>query len=331
MKIIFHIGMGKTGTSSVQSALQQAGPELAAQNTAYLGLWFSLIDQKYYSYAGLAAFFDEPPEVQAKNAARLVAILTEKAAENGAETFIFSNEGLYGFAHKAKPFFDALRGLTGIALVAYMRDPHSWLPSAFTQWELHHKQSDGPLKPFGRRGRELIRIYDLMPVWLEMYQDILSVRPFEKGTDVVADFAGVLGITLTAPAERTLERAEDAEVLMRALYNNRFAKPMLPDRFDRAVLNTRRSAPIAVSDMTDLCFSMTDIDDIVAERREVFEVIRDRLGFDYLSGAGKPRKAVYDDALRDRLIDYLTEITLQQSERILRLERQIKDRGPSGD
>lgn len=47
MKIVFHIGMGKTGTSSIQAALSQNAGELRKQGALYLGMWFDRLDPSY--------------------------------------------------------------------------------------------------------------------------------------------------------------------------------------------------------------------------------------------------------------------------------------------
>ena len=37
--LLFHIGMGKTGTSSIQYALDSSADRLAAKGVRYLGMW----------------------------------------------------------------------------------------------------------------------------------------------------------------------------------------------------------------------------------------------------------------------------------------------------
>lgn len=326
MKILFHIGMGKTGTSSVQQVLQQNPEQLAEQKAEYLGMWFNLIKPSFQGHVGLRDFFQSSDEDIAGFARSFAEILRTRAATNGTELFLFSNEALFGHVHKITPFLSELQAQgIEVDLLAYMRDPHAWLPSAFTQWGIRHKHASGPIQPFGERARTLIHHYDAIQIWHKNFPGLLRLRRHETGIDVVQDFAQAAGITLETGPKRYLERAEDAEVLMRALYNNRIKGEALPERFNRLVINTNRGPVPSASEMAERCFVMEGIDEIVEERRDLFTFIRDTFGFDYLNGSAKERPPVDSAALQTRLLDFLIETTFQQSDRITHLERQLRD------
>jgi len=326
MKILFHIGMGKTGTSSIQQALQQNTKQLAARKVAYLGMWFTAIHPSFQGLAGQRKFFQSTDEAILGYARRLADVLRARATEDGTEVFIHSNEGLFGQIEKFAPFITELRARgVEVEILAYMRDPHAWLPSAFTQWGIRHKYAPGPIQPFGERARTLIHQYDAIRTWHELFPDLLTLRQHETGTDVVQDFAQTAGLVLETDSNRYLERGEDAEILLRALFNNRFEEEVLPDRFNRIVINTLRRPVTRVPEMAERCFSMEGINDIVAENAEIFGFIRDTFGFDYLPGQATDRRPVDAAELQSRLVDYLIEISYQQGERITRLERQLRE------
>mgnify|MGYP003672371703 CR=1 FL=1 len=201
MKLILHIGMGKTGTSSIQSALRTNTAALAEQKVHYLGMWFDMIDPAYHGHSGLLDFLALDEAEMQSTAISFFNLMSEKAEANGADTFILSNEGIFGHVHRIKPFLEELRNHVDLSLVAYIRNPYKWLPSAFTQWGLFHKEQKGPLQTFRVRAATLIGQYAAAPVWIETYGDSLTVRLHDTSIDVVEDFCATCGITLPPPQD----------------------------------------------------------------------------------------------------------------------------------
>jgi hypothetical protein len=326
MRLILHIGMGKTGTSSIQSTLQNQGQALAQQKASYLGMWFSALDEKYHGYQGQIAFFQTPPEEQAELAHRFCEILHQKAANDGIETFIFSNEEMFSSVELVKVFLDTLRESLDLSLLAYIRDPHDWLPSAYNQWSLLHKNYTGPMRSFSEFAPEVIGQYHAFRIWKENFGDNLTVRLHEKSTDVVQDFATTCGLQLQSPAVRRLERAEPAEMFLRAAFNARFDDNVLPERFNQSVQNKHRRAVPTFTEMANLCFRYDGIDAIVDDHKDLFHFIRDQFGFDFSGTQSAAQEMPDDQELQRRLIDYLIEITLDQSVRIRHLEHKQAQR-----
>ena len=324
MKLFMHIGMGKTGTSSIQFALSQNTAQLTSQQARYLGMWFEAIDPKYANHLGFREFCQLPEEALIASARTFANHLTTLEKSEGVRTFLFSNEAMFGAGPHLKPFIAELANHIDLALIAYVRNPYNWLPSAFTQWGLFHKQQTGPLQPFRDRCHTLIGQYSALPFWIDTFGDRLTVRRHDTTMDVVTDFAGITGLALAAPDKRKLERPEPAEILLRAAFNNRFPQEVFPEKFSQSVL-TRASTP-NLADIAALCFQHDGIDEVIENRRDLFQTIHDKLGaeFDFLSQRYTAQAAPDMDALQRRLIDYLVEITFQQAERITRLESQIK-------
>ncbi len=325
MRIIFHIGMGKTGTSSIQNALASNAETLAAQNACYLGMWFSVIDPGFQGLVGQRNFLSSDADEMRDHADRFQRLLKQRAADEGIDTFILSYEGIFGSIARFAPFLDALRAQVPVSLIAYLRDPNSWLPSAYSQWGIRHKHRPGPIRPYAEQARNLIGQYEGIRQWVEKYSDILTVRDYEACDDVVTDFAQATGLRLETGTKRHLERGEPAELLLRALYNNRFADPVLPDRFNNTVINPNQGLAPSVQEMAARCFDFDGTDEIVNEKRALFEFIRDRVGIDYLDSSFTPPGPPDQADLQRRLIDYLTEITLNQAQRLKRLERIVAE------
>ena len=332
MRIIFHIGMGKTGTTSIQYALRNGADALAGQRAAYLSMWFEEINPAFKGLGGFSRFMAGSEQEKVAGADSFHAYLVDRAAKEGIETFVFSNESLFASCLHLAPFLERLqaRGLA-MSFVAYLRDPRAWLPSAYTQWAIRHKTNNGPVQDFPTAARRLIGQYEGIRFWQQSFGDVLTVRPFETGADVVQDFAATVGVTLPETDTRKLERAEPADILLRAMFNTRFPDQVLPDRFDRFVTNSSHAPVPSLQEMVERCFNYDGAQDIIAEKRDLFEYIRDSFGLDFLAGDPKQSKTPHAGELQSRVIDYLVEVTFDQAQRLKRLERLVNELRAQGD
>lgn len=325
LKVFFHIGMGKTGTSSIQRALDANEENLSRQCAKYLGMWFDVIDPAFSRYEGLAAFFQQPEPELREAAHHLFFVLQNMQQAEGCERFIFSNEGIFGYAQKAAPFFEELCTLLDTEILLYLRDPRTWLPSAYTQWGLHHKQAQGPVQPYAAQAPTLIKTYNAVEAWHATFPENLRPRVYRKGIDIVGDFADATGLTLETSAKRHLERGESAEILLRGLFNARYTEEARPELFNRTVLNTHKVRPREISASIDEWFDFAETDNIVSQNIDIFEKIKNQLGIDLLAEPYTPSESVDKDVIKDRLMDYLSEIVLSQAIKIKRMEKDIAD------
>lgn len=323
MKLILHIGMGKTGSSAIQHALGANADRLAGQGAEYLGMWFDMLDPRFRGVQNQGQFFAMAPDDMVKATDALMALLRARSVETGVQTFVLSNEAFSGKARALQPMMVRLRE-SGVDLgaIGYARHPAAWLPSAYVQWGVRDKVDPGPVPPYAVKARKLVRWYSGLLEWHKLMPEILEVRPYDKAGDVVADFAQAVGLALDVPDRRVLERSEDAEILLRALYNNRFQKHVLPQVFDRSVLPGIAAVP-RLEEVVARCFDYSETDAIIADEAPLFERYLEAFGFDPRAVAETPPPMPEIGALRDRLLDALLEITLDQAQRIRKLERRV--------
>ena len=109
IEVIFHIGMGKTGTTSLQHVLRSSHDVLQSAGIRYLGMWQELISEKYCDYVGFQGFRQLPVDQQPAAAERLVHQLTRLASQDGIDRFLFSNEQYFENIDHLHPFFERLR------------------------------------------------------------------------------------------------------------------------------------------------------------------------------------------------------------------------------
>lgn len=323
MEVILHIGMGKTGTSSIQAALTQSAPALREQGVEYLGMWFDMIDPAFRGLAGQPNFFRSGPEEMQAHARRFAAFLAERRRTGGCTRFILSNEGIYGQVRTVLPFLEELRRHVPLRLVAYVRDPRDWLPSAYSQWSIFHKNYEGPVRPFAEMARQQVKVYSGFQLWGEAARDILTVRPFLKQKNVVEDFAEVLGISLTPPANRRQARVEADQAALRIFYNTRLPGNTLPWVFDGAFKGLDLSATPVLEDVVDRMLDYRETDRIVSEARPLFDYLRTRFGIDFPPSEAEIEPPPDAEALRRRLTEHLLQIVMNQADRIRALEEAV--------
>lgn len=322
MNLILHIGMGKTGSSAIQAALSANADQLAQQGAEYLGMWFDMLDPRFRGVQNQEQFFSQTPEEMERAADSLIEVLRVRSAA-GIHSFILSNEALSGRAWQLKPMINRLReaGIT-VRVIGYARHPAAWLPSAYVQWGVRDKVDPGPVQPYEIKARQLVQWYSGLLHWHRQMEEILEVRSYDNAADIVGDFAEAIGFEINVPDKRVLERGEDAEIVLRALFNNRFPKHVLPSAFDQAVLRSLAAVP-KLEDVIEASFDYSETDLIIREQAALFDQFADAFGFDLRTFAKAPPSPPEIGALRDRLFDALLEITLGQAQRIRRLEQRL--------
>ncbi|OCX66385.1 hypothetical protein BFP70_05000 [Thioclava sp. SK-1] len=325
MKLTFHIGMGKTGSSAIQAALRANADRLRAQGADYLGMWFDMIDPNFSGVEKQSNFFALSPPDMIAATDHLIGVLRARNDQNGTDHFILSNEAFSGNAKTMRPMISQLvaAGIT-VQLIGYARDPASWLPSAHVQWSIRDKVSPGPVQAYNDRARELVQWYSGLINWHQMAGDLLDVRSYDAADDIAEDFATAIGVTLDVPQKRVLERGEDFEILLRAAFNTRFPDHVLPRAFDQAIFRSASDIP-SLEQLAEQCFNYDQTAQIVAQASPLFEEFKSCFGFDPRDAGKTPPKQPDMEHLRRRILDYLVETNIRQARRLLKLERQMAD------
>lgn len=323
MKLILHIGMGKTGTTAIQHALSVNDKALRSQNVLYLGMWFDIIDERFAGLLKQRDFYSLPENQLRQHAEDFHDKLEAFAKAEGAKAFVMSNEGFSGNQKALIPFLDVLsdKGVQ-VMMIAYVRNPGRWLPSAYAQWALRDKVDPGPIVPYSKKARELVRWYQALITWKEAAGDALVVRHFDAVGDIVEDFSKVTGVQIPPARERVYERLEDSELLLRAVFNNRFDQRVLPSVFERSVLHRTSPAPDIEAILND-CFDYSETEAIISEQMDLFEAYKTRFDIDLLGDRSDTPQTPDLDTMRQRIFEYLLEFSLSQATRITRLEQRL--------
>lgn len=324
MEIIFHIGMGKTGTSSIQAALLQSKSELEKSGIEYLGMWLSLIDISYRGYAGFDMFASRSEHEIQEDAVKLY----ENLKLRKFDKFIYSNESIFANIHAFSPFFKKLKELgVSVKVIIYVRPMRDWLPSAFIQWNSYHKTHSGEVQSFSQKGRDLAALYGNITCWLDELPDNVALSRFSKGENIITDFSKIIGVNLMSAEDRVWERIEDTEAVLRSIFNDRVEEPALPQLYEQAMKLQRGGEVRSIEEFSRTSLDFSCIGEILDEFEGVFEEIKQRTGLE-VSGKENhvtPPPPDYEE-IRRRMMDYLVEISIKQSLRIQRLEKIIEDK-----
>lgn len=242
VKLIVHVGHGKTGSTSIQHSLLNAKAELETQKIHYLGLVLEHArtgkPKNWQRAGGSDLFFDQIPVETAQ--VELAEVLEAELALMEAEDrnlAIWSNEWILERPAKILPVLSnlAAKGFD-IEIQLYLRRHDKWAVSAYTQWGLRHKTYPGPVVPFAewarRRGVAFARYHHLIAPWIEAFPRKVRIMNFDAAGDVTEHFLRINGITGIEVLTDNVS-PPDTTLISHVVYNSAKADKVRPNEFER--------------------------------------------------------------------------------------------------
>ncbi len=271
MKLIFHIGAGKTGSSSIQKTLSGAENQLFENGICYVGLMFDRNVQKIYPWqdsSKIEEFHALPQEKTQEELLNLLQKTTREFESKNIHTLIWSNESFLGRMHKTLPILKEFeKNGHEVQIVAYVRRHDAWARSSYIQWGLKHKTYAGELKTFSEWIKNRIPSFsDGIKEVITIFPDNFLVRNMDKvvNKDVVGDFLSICGFTdYYLKHIRDNESPTNEELFFRILFNQHFTGQVLPKRFDRQIgqsISSKYVTPLEY--MSNFLPSSEDIRDV---------------------------------------------------------------------
>lgn len=329
MKLTLHIGMGKTGTSAIQTSLAASQTALHGHGVHYLGRWWGFVAPDLSGPEGIQLASQLRGTAATRLADDLVAHMEEIVRATSAEHFIFSNEALFAHTDSYGELYARLLERVDVQFVVFVRDPQAWLASAYAQWGIRHKSHRGAIKTFAEWATEGIGEYAGLRYWHETFGDRLVARKLARGQDAVTLFLEAAGLDFEIPSTRTNETPEPALLLLQALYNGGVEEPMFPARFLEDVYDQDElGGPPEIEALIERHLDGRPVADVVASRRELLDEVRDLIGIELASPGDDESAPPVANAVRARLLDYLMAITLRQARQISALERRLAELEP---
>jgi len=284
VKLIVHVGHGKTGSTSIQQSLQSAPLQLEGQKIRYLGRCLehtrSATPKSWQRFNGSDVFFDQVKLETAHS--ELFEVLQAEMAlmeTEGGKTAIWSNEWILERPAKVLPVLvDLAAKGHDIEIQVYLRRHDKWAISAYTQWGLLHKTYPGPIIPFvewvRRRGMAFARYHDVISPWALAFPKKLRVMNFDAAGDVTEHFLRINGITGVKALKDNVS-PPTATLVSQVVYNSSKAGHVLRAEFERLIKptdqwdETRSQVPPLDQLMPDAAFMAG----FVAERAQDIEKI----------------------------------------------------------
>jgi len=271
-ELIVHIGAGKTGSTSIQFSLRDAGPALVRQGVFYLGLMLERVpaarEHDWCVQGQPQRFFQsrDPGTTDDEVFAVLKAELKRLEAR-GVTRAIWSNEAFLVQNRRILPILKRLAGEgVPVRVICYVRRHDKRARSAYVEFGLKSKRHEGDLRPF----RDWVESHsiayaDNLAAWEAAFPGRVEVFNFDAIRDVSAHFCDLVGVS-GVETSRANESPSVPHLAAWAVYNGSKAKPTWANDFRRVAqplkLNGEGHRP--VPPLEDL---MPDAADIAAVQR----------------------------------------------------------------
>ena len=347
MKLIVHVGHGKTGSSSIQQSLKVVRDRLGQQGVHYLGLMLehAQTEQRkpWQSETGSGLFFDQMDAEQAS--AELLAVLegeVEQLRTAGIKRAIWSNEWLLERSQRVLPVLKALeeRGLE-IEIQCYVRSHDKWIQSAYAQWGLKHKSYTGQVRAFENWlpvfGSRDFRFAPAISLW-HTFGDNLRLFNFDAVDDVVQHFLSVNGLRDIASVTENVS-PDPVSMVAQAVFNSMRQGEVLPSTFATVENLLRRHDQVGShTPPLDALFPSADaLADMVQERSDDIariDALLEKSGEPPLSFDSPSKIAAHPsswdvDRYLFKLVFALNEEIGQMRHQISALQQRLQDRANS--
>jgi len=243
-RLILHLGMGKTGSTTLQTFLKKNRDLLLSEG-------FAVSCPGEIQPDPHRNLMDTPRFLNA------VDVVLDRVRAAGADSLIWSLEGFgtVQFAHDPARLDAILSRLpaSDVQVVAYVRRQDSFAASAYLQWNVVHKGYKGPVQTFDERfpsiygegpGKPIeatnLNYHEVLRPWVEAFGlKRVAIRPFEQGQfidgDLITDF--ITAARLPAANYDRNVRANNVTFNMEltdmlGMYASTFDGPVLPNKMD---------------------------------------------------------------------------------------------------
>jgi hypothetical protein len=336
MKLLVHVGVGKTGSSSIQSALESSGEKLAAHYMKYLGIMLEhgLYEPKaaWQKTGGSLLFFMKIPEANAINQLkRVLKSEIQLHADSGLETLIWSNEWIGERADRVIPALKLVESEgVDVEIVLYVRRHDRWIVSSYIQWGIKNKTYPGPIRNFDDwlKGREF-RYKAILQSWLDAFGEKVTVLNYDAAGDVTQHFFSRLGIPGLETDRENVSPSTD-RLAAWAVFNNRFSDAAPEQRFKQLLQRMDRTKQTSadvpkLEDLFPNAEQVAPLRDLYANDSQFVNTILAKSGEPLLANDGDIRAPDAPTPWEmDRL---LLDMIFHLQERVTILEKRLSEKG----
>lgn len=245
MRLTLHIGLGKTGTSSLQAFLEHEGVFLKKHRLAYAGLNLVRLGEEFHLKDQGAVNNDEILEKAIRT------IETAAGKMKGVDELIWSNESLgMGFSHndiapKIHALLTGSKTITEVKVMIVIRRQDDWIESAYKQWALKHKvhKMRRIVPPMQyKKGVEKVMDYEaLYDSWSVFGDDAITLIPYDDvraGRGIVEYFCKAYGLNYEERFDdygKTNTSLGVAQSHLMGVYARGFPRSVMPSEFENII------------------------------------------------------------------------------------------------
>lgn len=330
MRLILHIGAGKTGTSSIQTTLRKNQELLNKQGFKFLGLMCEFAYKKEYIWqkSSQSQVFHK---LDIKEAITQTLDILEnefnEAKKRDINSLIWSNESFFDQNQTIIEIAKELKNRNiEIEIIAYIREYNSWIQSAYFQWGIKHKTYKNKILPFSiwSKRKHNISFAKQIKQYSLIFNKKVTIRNFETKKDVVEDFLGLLNINQKDfKVIQTNEKLTNEELFLRAMFNDYIEDKALPTIFEETLLKIKNNLT-PKEYLSSLFADKNNLEEINIKVKEDREELNNLL-------LKQNEKALLEKDIKlkdsninnEKLLMHLTQIVIEQSLKIKELEKRI--------
>lgn len=338
-KLIIHVGMGKTGSSSIQKTLRTNFDLLRTHGVFYMGLMLEFLPfQEKLSWQKADGWVDYLGSDNNRVQRELVETLerADDVLPRRLNTLVWSNESLFDRPEDVRNALEALKQRYDISVSAYVRSPASWIASAYAQWGLKHKSYKGPIRSFGDwLGNRSYVVAPKAEFWQSLADDF-KVFNFDQISDIGEHFINCYFSEFSSELEvcRANDTPSPMALALITYMNSFYSDEVLPSKtlplIEKADLIKK---PLMLSEYTDLLPTVNDIKGFVEKNQKHIDRVNEILAahgeslFDAAQIKFKDQSVTQDDINRGlvKLIFTLHEDVQSLSREVARLKKAQND------
>lgn len=332
--LIFHVGMGKTGTTAIQQGLRANAAKLREAGLFCCDHWLLAATVGPAGFGGPDEFLTLLRDDPGSLTSRLAQIFRpDNPVFADYRTVVWSNESLAAQWNALGPVAAGFAANGGEAkIVLYLRHQVNWLISAYLQWCVKDKGTPGPVMPFARFRAESANALDYPTVvrnWTTCVAPAsVIIRAYDPTVDSFADFITILGtdLVLKSGGERVYETPGYTTHAMFKLVNDQFDGPSSAGRLVHLMADAEwLVGDLHAVDPAPLDIASAELDAIEAEHAEGNAWLRDQCNLDLRREPPSPLvgRRQNSDKTNTDLIAALALMIVRLDARVAELERRL--------
>ncbi len=230
MELILHIGIGKSGTSSIQHLLRENRDVLKERGILYVGYMFDRLENKvceWQTVKGTQIFNKSDKSIREEQLKLVLNEAIKEAKKSHCHQILWSNEALADMTFLPELVRKLFKGK--MTTIAFVRRHDSWAVSAYKQWGIKHKIFQGEVLSFDSWvARYPHTYYEKLSLWKDS-SDNLIVKNFEKYSNITKVFFELINIDIdiSEANEKRNKSGDMFDLLSAAVFNSLDPHPSL--------------------------------------------------------------------------------------------------------